>query len=367
LSRAHLAPLTGVRGIAALWVMLLHLVVVMSALFPGSWAQGFRFVASPGFLGVDLFFILSGFVISYNHVETFAGGVGGTAYRRFMSSRFARVYPVHLVILFALVVAVRVMHAPVGTTDPARWSTGQLIESLLLIHAWTGHAAAWNAVSWSISCEWFVYLLFPWFAALTHTRLRQGSARSLWSVIIGLLTLPAIVAIAWPDAPARLLLQVTCLFAAGCVLHELHRRGSKPGIAEGVPGLLTVCLVLGAAYCVHRGWSAYVTVPLIAPIMAGLARGRGALSRFLSTPVMGYAGRLSFSLYMTHYVWLWLAQYLFPLSRWSEASLAARVAMAACYTAPMFLIAAATYHWIEQPARAFVIRIMAVEPRASTA
>lgn len=364
MSRAHLAPLTGVRGVAALWVVLLHLIVVVSALVPGDVARGFRFLASPGFLGVDLFFVLSGFVIAYNHTETFAPGVDGAAYRRFMGSRFARVYPVHAVILVALLVAVRVLHAPVGAMDPARWSTAQLIESFLLVHAWTGHAAAWNSVSWSISCEWFVYLLFPWFAARSYHRLRRASLGALWGTIVGLLTLPAIVAIAWPGAPARLLLQVTCLFAAGCVLHELHRRGARPGIAAGIPGLLTMCLVLGAAYCLQRGWSAYVTVPLLAPILLGLAHGEGVFGRFLATPPMQYAGRLSFSLYMTHYLWLWLAQHLFPLDRWSATSLPARGAMLAAYTVPMFLVAAATYHWIEQPARTFVLRIVTVPPRA---
>ena len=96
-SLPEIYPLTGVRALAALWVLLFHLHEKLDSAFPG-----FRFLFDPvilhGYLGVDLFFILSGFIISYNYAQRFSVFRIST-YLEFLWMRFARLWPVHFVIL----------------------------------------------------------------------------------------------------------------------------------------------------------------------------------------------------------------------------------------------------------------------------
>jgi peptidoglycan/LPS O-acetylase OafA/YrhL len=72
-SRAMIHPLTGVRGIAALWVVLHHLVTTWVIAIPPT-AHWLSALADSGYLGVDLFFVLSGFVISYSRFVHFYDG-----------------------------------------------------------------------------------------------------------------------------------------------------------------------------------------------------------------------------------------------------------------------------------------------------
>ena len=84
---SRIEGLTGLRGYAALWVLLLH--------FTYNWDSGsaVRQVAAHGAYGVIVFFVLSGFILSYVYAGTFAKGVTAGSYRRFLWHRFARVYP----------------------------------------------------------------------------------------------------------------------------------------------------------------------------------------------------------------------------------------------------------------------------------
>jgi peptidoglycan/LPS O-acetylase OafA/YrhL len=105
-SKPFLPALTGVRAFAALWVFSMHMAAVVTAMLPGRVASAWAFVTTPGFLGVDLFFVLSGFIISYNYAAIFDNRFDVTRWGRFLWARLARIYPVHFVLLIALAAAV---------------------------------------------------------------------------------------------------------------------------------------------------------------------------------------------------------------------------------------------------------------------
>src|SRR3569832_1237739 len=151
----HLKPLTSMRFFAAMWVVLYHYWPNLDPHTPA--------LVSKGYLGVELFFVLSGFILC--HVYLQGAGEGRFKYGSFPWARLARVYPLHLATLLG-VGAMAVGAAAVGIqhhNDIANWSV--LPANLLLVHAWGfAKAAAWNHPSWSISAEWFAYLTFPAFA-----------------------------------------------------------------------------------------------------------------------------------------------------------------------------------------------------------
>src|SRR4029077_5875685 len=98
-SAQQLASLTPLRGIAALWAVLFHFCWYFPAIHP----ERYTGAVYKGYLAVDLFFVLSGFVITHVYREGFARRVTGRRYWDFLKARVARVYPLHLTVLLIFV------------------------------------------------------------------------------------------------------------------------------------------------------------------------------------------------------------------------------------------------------------------------
>ncbi len=338
--------------------MCLHLTAVTAALLPPTAAKVFGFVALPGALGVDVFFVLSGFIISYNYEAWFVERVEPSKYLAFLRARLARIYPVHLVLLVALVAAVWGAGIDAASATAAdRWSTIALIESVVLIHAWLGHTDVWNAVSWSISLEWLAYLLFPLMVRVARWigRLPTLGAVAMLSLVAAVPAVRATVANAVPGTPALPPLQIVSEFLVGCIVFQLFRKQRGHAGAARYPGLTFLAIVVGAATLLHYGSSPAWIVLLVPPLLLGLAYGHGWLSRLFAHPILVYGGKISFALYMTHYLWLWVMHHTFPLATLATASLPVRIGWVFAHALPMPVIAAAVYHVVEEPARHWLV------------
>lgn len=169
--RKKIPALTGIRGYAALWVVAHHCSNLGWLHFNGQPARTDQvpFLVS-GYLGVELFFILSGFILTkiYGHVV-----FSGTGLRDFALGRIFRILPVYWASLVAL-----------GLMAPwmrGEWQGGaihnlpNLILSFLLIQSWVGQPIVWNPPGWSLSAEWLAYFLFPVLAAVV-IRFRRPAA-----------------------------------------------------------------------------------------------------------------------------------------------------------------------------------------------
>src|ERR1700751_3357252 len=97
----QLASLTPLRGIAALWVVLFH----FCWRFPSIHPDRYTGAVYKGYLAVDLFFVLSGFVITHVYKEGFARGLSARRYQNFLKARVARLYPLHLAVLLLFLAA----------------------------------------------------------------------------------------------------------------------------------------------------------------------------------------------------------------------------------------------------------------------
>ncbi len=190
-----LPSLTALRGFAALAVVLFHF---------ADRAAPTLLLHNPliahGALGVDLFFVLSGFILA--HVYGAEARAGGVRIGPFLRNRLARVYPLHLLLTVVALGWALTLTATGRLTfeaqalqlglDPVTgqgfWAT--LSAHLWLVHAWgTTSGLALNTVSWSVSAEWFAYLLFPGLAALMWWR---GRAVAPWlALAVALATLLA--------------------------------------------------------------------------------------------------------------------------------------------------------------------------------
>ncbi|MCR9124049.1 MAG: acyltransferase [Phyllobacteriaceae bacterium] len=122
---------------------------------------------------LDMFFVLSGFLIYERyHDRVLTRG----AYGHFVLRRLSRLYPLHLATLGFFVAVGLAAHAGLiqaGSID-TRYDMGQLLTNLFLLQAWGVHdTLTFNYVSWSLSGEWFAYLLLP---VLAFAGLRMGLA-----------------------------------------------------------------------------------------------------------------------------------------------------------------------------------------------
>jgi peptidoglycan/LPS O-acetylase OafA/YrhL len=151
-------PLTSLRFFFALCIFLSHYTIHEKVIFPY------------GSIGVEFFFILSGFIITYNYEEKLLKKQ--ITKRNFYIARFARIYPLHLATLFLVVLASIMAIMRHGGFFP--WK--QFICNIVLFQSFIPIREfyfSFNAVSWSISNELFFYMLFPFLVEFIHVCKKQ--------------------------------------------------------------------------------------------------------------------------------------------------------------------------------------------------
>jgi peptidoglycan/LPS O-acetylase OafA/YrhL len=344
----YIRPLTGVRALAALLVLGTHteqnVPLGSQALLP---------LFSHGYLGVDLFFVLSGFIITHVYLANLAVP-NRQAVQIFLWHRFVRLYPVHITVLFGLLLMVYVAHAlHISLNEPDQWRGSSLIWHLTLLHAWgVLEVTGWNQPSWSISAEWFAYLLFPLLAPALM--LIRDRLTALLAAIAALAAMAAIFALTgWSlinELGAPSLLRISGEFLCGAALCRAVALGEGlapvSGDGFGIGALLA--FFLGA----FLGLADMALIVLLALLIFGTATATGALASFLGSRPLVWLGEISYSLYMVHF------PLLIAIRRvWERLGLAAwgSVGRTLAFAATVaFVIAAAAtlFYLVERPARA---------------
>ena len=282
----QIKPLTSLRFFAALWVVLYTYIHELQG------AVGVPLL-DKGYLGVDLFFILSGFILSYVYLEAF--GEKRFDYGKFVVHRLARVYPLHIATraFTLLLVSAAALKGITLDGNAANWAA--LPAHLTLTQAWgLAPTASFNHPSWSISAEWFAYLCFPAVAALAWPlRNRPLVAVGLAVVFLVALNLVFEAIAGFPLTKATFhwgALRILPAFLFGSALYLAWRSGlvSSPwaarlGAATGIGGAL-----LAAQF----GAPDWLTV---------VALGLGLVSK----PLV-YLGEISFATYMIYVPWKWV-------------------------------------------------------------
>lgn len=343
----HLDALTGIRGLAAWGVVLYHCRLSLVQLIPA----GAVAAMGKGYLAVDLFFILSGFVIWYNYASRIdTGGRGEIGH--FLWRRLARIWPLHAALLscfgcFALVL----------------WLTGRSLNGyplaelplhIVLIQNWgLTNALSWNHPAWSISTEAAAYAVMP--ALVAALSRLKGRTVPLLAVAAGLFLAVYVLFAAngfhslGEDIPHLGLWRCLLEFALGNVVCLLwtgwrHVRAAAP-LAYAVT--LAICLT-GVATRLPE--TALVPAAFFAGLLA-LAFDTGPLARFLGSGVVRYLGEISYSTYLSHF-------FLFIVFKLAFVDRSLQIGWAglAGYLVLVLTASVVLYHFVEKPAQRWLNR-----------
>ena len=355
-----LKPLTSLRFIAAFWVLLYHfkdhLGLNMSQVG----------LVADGYLGVDLFFTLSGFILAHVYLTTLEDGRFG--YGGFLKNRLARVYPMHLAALAAMIVlfvGASALGAGVGSPDAFKLS--DLPAHLFMIHAWgTTEAVGWNFPSWSISAEWAAYLLFPLVAGLVLKAKRWSGAVALGALALCVASFWALsnlhhvlpgVGRDFSQMTAQIgALRILPSFLLGVALYAFGRNHAAP--KSWAWPIVAVSAGWVVAVTMLNLWEGLTWFGL-AGLLYGLAEtSRHKIDAPMSGRVFVFLGAASYALYMIHLpidiVWFHTLE-RFGITETSDLSL--RIGAIVGVFVVCIAASIVAYLVIEEPARKWIRKL----------
>ena len=355
--RPRLEALTTLRFFAALHVVLFHLRVVRILDGGPWWYQNF---AGIGYVGVNFFFVLSGFILVY----TYAGPALDV--RRFWQARLARIYPAYVLSLMAAApfffFAVRHLDLPFFA-----WSKQHLaaacILTVALLQAWVPQAAlTWNSVCWSLSVEASFYCVFPLFRRWSESWRQQRLILCLIGCWLVSLSLSLAYVFLHPDGFEKLNSTETTLFWKNILsfnplvrlpefligmlagrIFVVGRRERRLAPALVLGGLFGIAIVTAL---VDKIPNPVISTGLLSPAFAAIIYGLALQPRwtsFLEARWLVLLGDASYSLYLLHSIVITrVFGAMASLPWWTRVAGSLGAAVGASLV---------SFNWIEQPGR----------------
>lgn len=349
--RREIKGLTSLRGIAASYVTLLH----FSATAQQHAVGPIPSLAPRGVLAVDLFFVLSGFIMAYTYLDGFRRE-GLRAFPDFLARRFARIVPLNTAVLLILALVVTACQVTIGRSPfphaPFQGLGFNLVANLLFLQG-IGIGRNLNGPSWSVSDEVIAYLMFPLLIAMIFHR----------RVVVCLLAIAAALGLlaAMASQQPHLGMDPTahgltwdvgrCIaeFMLGLAIYRLHRAPGYERLLSSDLALLALTVAIPLVTFLRLG--DLFVVMLFPFLILAIARNESIGRKILEWRPLYFLGMISYSLYLVHDplrpLALALVQALHPapLAKWAAVGFAALGGMS------VIPVAWLTYRLFERPGR----------------
>jgi len=313
----EIAALSGARAFPPLVLVMFHF----------SEGHGYRnfwpldLLAARGYLWVEFFFCLSGFILTHVYGPRLATLYTREGYGQFLKARLARLYPLHLFMLLAVLavlIVARILahiggyHSIFDLRYHQDVSAKGFLLSLFLLHGWnTMDRLTWNGVSWFVSVEWALCLLFPLLLWLANGR----SWRGVFLIAAGVMGLTALdltsgahvgLDITYHNGVLRGLADFSIGVGFAVLFRALKPRDRLPDWAHSLIQLAVLAALIYALY--DTGWShtmmdIWTALPMMVLVLA-LSFDRGVLADALKTPIPQTLGRWSYAVYIGQTFWL---------------------------------------------------------------
>jgi len=359
----YLSNLTTLRGVSAIWVIVFHFQALLCQfVLPQQ-----SLIIEKGYLMVDLFFIMSGFIICHVYQQSFQTGITIQNFKKFIVARFARIYPLHFFILMFMILLVALGHGWNQIDDPKA-----IPANIFLLHSFgLNKIFTWNIPSWSISAEWWAYMVFPVLAIFIYR------GKGLAMMVLGLFVVLAYMAIMYwlprhdPFDPTAIVphdlnatfdfgfLRGLAGFISGMLLYKAYEAGIWNRFFQN--DITALLLIIITILCMHFGVNDFFYIILFIALVYVFVLNGGKLNAICNNRFLQYLGKISYSIYLSS-VFLFLIIVLgvkkLPGVTYTEHSHTAGFWIGLAYCIAFLIIhigiSSLTYYKIEKPCRKYI-------------
>jgi peptidoglycan/LPS O-acetylase OafA/YrhL len=290
MNKVRFEALDAFRGLCALCVVIHHLRV------SGTFTELSFFRNSSIF--VEFFFVLSGFVLAHGY-----GFKEKIEFKPFVTARFFRIYPLHF-FMFCVIFIIEIgkwaaykYGGLVFNSEPFTGHTAirEIIPNLLLIQSWTSLTTwSFNAPSWSISIEFYLYIILFFTVSIFHR----------FKVLAWLLTSSVMFALLFAGNEylvSAVVSGLSCFFG-GAFIYYIYTKTSNIKISYLAGSMIEVILIIAILFIVSSNFQNQKALGslLFVVVVWFFSFESGVISRILVTQPLQVLGKLSYSIYMTH-------------------------------------------------------------------
>lgn len=350
----NIRPLTSLRFFAAIWVVLLHYRSRMGYVD----IQRMDFFNN-AYLAVDFFFVLSGFIMAHVYIESIVDSKFSVF--DFLKKRFSRLYPLHIFVL-TVYVALFGIFSIFGfeSETPEKYNFYTLPANILMVHAWgTIDNLVFNYPSWSISAEWFAYLVFfP--VSLIIIKLRKYPVILFINAILLLTGFYYLVP--YTGIVDNELTKLSFDFGIFRIFPEFilgistYILCKKIDIGEQASRIMLFTGILILLILVHFDINDLIFIALFTSIIfsaAALSRNENAVG-WLGKPSLVYLGDISYSVYMVHAIFFSVYFRSVDIIIGKQISPILMLLIWSVGVVGTVVLATITYRFIEIPGRSFL-------------
>ncbi|MGE5384604.1 MAG: acyltransferase family protein [Betaproteobacteria bacterium] len=351
----RLETLDSIRGLAALGVAVMHYGAVFNT--PVAWSL-LAPIYGRGWLFVDLFFSLSGYVLCHTYLSALNDR---SHLRDFMIRRLARLYPLHFVTLMLCVGLQFVLADQGGYRSENADAYHFALNLLLLQNSGLQAGGSFNGISWSISCEFIINIVFAFWCI--------GSRRR-WAVWVGLAAFALAMLMAEKGRIGEFeenylwvfnsgLLRCALSFSLGVLVYRLG------GMVAGIRGrwadaafFMTLLLVIAGMaliglHAVSERWDFALVALGFPSLIFFAARSEGPFTRLMRWRGLVWLGTVSYSIYLCHMFLIdlvgWLARKGWIPGTGSPATFG-------LFLATVLAVSAFAFHTVEVPGKHWMLR-----------
>lgn len=356
----YITSLTPLRGIAALLVVLFHYDIwLMLRGFPRLISTKATSIITNGYLAVDFFFILSGFVICHVYGKKLENRTK-TSVKNYLWARFSRLYPLHVFIMSLFVIQTIALYYTFPEYAKSKWLWSRSLPDFF-IHLFFLQTSGiidrpvWNVGSWSIAAEWWTYI----FAIVIIPMLNKSKRFSY--IIFSILAITGYVLITIQNPKFALdefyaLGTLRCVFGftIGIVVYQPYKYLVHKHTIWSKDWMFFV--ILGSAILVlHFSLYDVIIIPLFVALILCASLNKGLPNKLLNTKPLIFIGNISYSIYLIHLFWIytwvmWVDLYFVPYTS-GIPSLTQRISWFLILFSLIIVSSYITYNYVEIPAQ----------------
>ena len=356
-NRRNIVAHHSLRGIAALLVVFYHMKDISHD--KGAAIDSMTGFFSKGYIWVDMFFILSGFILSFVYMQSMASSpYSFIKQKEFIISRVSRIYPLHLATLVSLVVINGLSYYLLDLESffNERKSIESLSTNIFLLHGWGFHETnTWNIPSWSISAEMFAYIIFP-------VLIVSYSKSSLLANIVYFLISVAMyvfIFINYENVEGGAdtnILRCMSGFLLGMVMFNVYDKVGSGSVV--LVSIMQVVAVIGLFVVLHYNYHDSLTILCFVILIYFTSDNKGVLFPVMSLRPLVYLGTLSYSIYLVHWLvyeiyWLY-GKFIFTYLASMYSPFNVTALKYSLFFITSLILSFLSYKYIEMPAQKYI-------------